>query len=182
MIKMRAFNKIILFGMMLIPLILSQITFACLTGNNTFAYFSDTASTAENTITTGWGNKSSFLMISDNSKLTGSGEELQGITFKVNGIQNVTIDKFQVWWNFPQGNASHITKITIDGKTFFSGSRSVGKMVDGEDYLLEAGSFAKLDIYFDRDISDMSPFTINVVMGDGSVKSFVTDPKYWSDN
>lgn len=181
MIKMRAFNKIILFGMMLIPLILSQITFACLTGN-TFAYFSDTVSTTENTITTGWSNESSFLMVSDNSKLTGSGEELYGITFKVNGIQNVTIDKFQVWWNFPQGDASHITKITINGKTFFSGNQSMGEMVDGEDYLLEAGSSAKLDIYFDKDVSDLAPFTINVVMGDGSVKSFVTDPKYRSGN
>jgi predicted ribosomally synthesized peptide with SipW-like signal peptide len=180
MIKMRAFNKIILFGMMITPLIFSQITFACLTGN-TFAYFSDTASTAKNTITAGWGNESSFLMVSD-SKLTGNGEKLHGITFDVNGIQNVTIDKFQVWWDSSQGDASHIIKITIDGKEFFSGSKYVGEMVDGEDYLLEAGSSARLELYFDKDVSDLAPFTINVVMGDGSVKSFVTDPKYRSDD
>jgi predicted ribosomally synthesized peptide with SipW-like signal peptide len=178
---MRAFNKIILFGMILTPLVLSEITFACLTGN-TFAYFSDVEYSAGNTITAGtWGNESSFFVVSD-SKLTGNGEKLHGITFDVNGIQNVTIDKFQVWWDSSQGDASHITKITIDGKEFFSGSKSVGEMVDGEDYLLEAGSSAKLDLYFDSDVSNLAPFTINVVMGDGSVKSFVTDPKYRSDD
>lgn len=177
---MRAFDKIILFGMMLTPLVLSEITFACLT-DNTFAYFSDMEYSTGNTIKGGtWDNESSFLVVSD-SKLTGNGEKLQGITLDVSDTQNVTIDKFQVWWNSTLEGSSHITSIGIDGNEFFSGSRSVGEIVDGEDYLLEAGSSAKLDLYFDSSVSNLAPFTINIVMNDGSVKSFVTGPKYHSD-
>ncbi|HII92368.1 MAG TPA: hypothetical protein HA262_09430 [Methanosarcina sp.] len=177
---MRAFDKIILFGMMLTPLVLSEITFACLT-DNTFAYFSDMEYSTGNTITGGtWSNESSFLVVSD-SKLTGNDEKLQGITLDVSETQNVTIDKFQVWWDSTLGDTSHITNIGIDGNEFFSGSRSVGEIVDGEDYLLEAGSSAKLDLYFDSNVSNLAPFTINIVMNDGSVKSFVTGPKYHSD-
>ncbi|PAV13596.1 hypothetical protein ASJ81_17165 [Methanosarcina spelaei] len=177
---MRAFDKIILFGMMLTPLVLSEITFACLT-DNTFAYFSDMEYSTGNTIKGGtWNNESSFLVVSD-SKLTGNGEKLQGITLDVSDTQNVTIDKFQVWWDSTLEGSSHITSIGIDGNEFFSGSRSVGEIVDGEDYLLEAGSSAKLDLYFDSSVSNLAPFTINIVMNDGSVKSFVTGPKYHSD-
>jgi hypothetical protein len=177
---MRAFDKIILFGMMLTPLVLSEITLACLT-DNTFAYFSDMEYSTGNTIKGGtWNNESSFLVVSD-SKLTGNGEKLQGITLDVSDTQNVTIDKFQVWWDFTLEGSSHITSIGIDGNEFFSGSRSVGEIVDGEDYLLEAGSSAKLDLYFDNSVSNLAPFTINIVMNDGSVKSFVTGPKYHSD-
>lgn len=177
---MRAFDKIILFGMMLTPLVLSEITFACLT-DNTFAYFSDMEYSTGNTIKGGtWNNESSFLVVSD-SKLTGNGEKLQGITLDVSDTQNVTIGKFQVWWDSTLEGSSHITSIGIDGNEFFSGSRSVGEIVDGEDYLLEAGSSAKLDLYFDSSVSNLAPFTINIFMNDGSVKSFVTGPKYHSD-
>lgn len=175
---MRAFNKILLFGMVLTPLIFTGSTFACFT--NTFAYFSDVEYSTGNTITAGvWDSEADHLIVSD-SKLTGNGEKLHGITLDISGTQSVTIDKIQVWWDISLGDAS-LTEIEIHGKEFFSGSKSAGEIVDVENYLLKAGSPAKLELYFDRDVSDLAPFTINIIMGDGSVKSFVTDPKYRSD-
>ena len=180
MIKLRAFNKIILCGIVLTPLVLSEITFACLTGN-TFAYFSDVEYSTGNAITAGtWGNESRFLTISE-SKLTGNGEKLHGITLDVSGTQSVTIDKIQVWWNNSQDEASHLIEIKLDGKEFFDGSKSTGEIIDGTNYVLEGSSSAKLEFCFDSDVSNLAPFTISIIMGDGSVKSVVTDPKYRSD-
>lgn len=177
---MRAFNKIILFGMVLTPLVLSEITFACLTGN-TFAYFSDVEYSTGNAITAGtWGNESRFITISE-SKLTGNGEKLHGITLDVSGTQSVTIDKIQVWWSNSQGDVSHLIEIKLDGKEFFSGSKSTGEVIDGTNYVLEGSSSTKLELYFDSDVSNLAPFTISIIMGDGSVKSIVTEPKYRSD-
>lgn len=125
------------------------------------------------------GSEADFITVSD-SKLMENMEDSEkphGITFNVSGTQNVTIDKIQVWWNVSQGNTSYITEITIQEREFFSGSKSAGEIIDGPDYLLETDSFAKLELYFDSNISDIIPFTINITMGDGSVKSLVTDPK-----
>lgn len=125
------------------------------------------------------GNEADFLIVSDSAfvKNTEDNEKSNGITFNVSGTRDVTIDKIQVWWNVSQGNTSHITEITIEGREFFSGSNSAGEIIDGPDYLLEADSFAKLELFFDSDVSDIAPFTINITMGDGSIKSFVTDPR-----
>ena len=177
--KMRAFNKMILFGVMLTPLIFTGNTFAGFT--NTFAYFSDVEYSTGNTLTAAvWNTEADNLMVSD-SKLTGNGEKLHGITLDVSGTQSVTIDKIQIWWDISQSDSIHIIKIKLDGKEFFSGSKSAREVIDVTDYLLEAGSSAKLEFYFDSDVSDLAPFTINIIMGDGSVKSFLTDPKYRSD-
>ncbi len=175
---MRVFSKIILFGMMLTPLIFAGSTFTCLT--DTFAYFRDTEHIS-NTLNAGyWDTEADFLEVSD-SKLTGNGEKLHGITLDANGTRDITIDKIQVWWNISLNEASNITEITIGGKKFFTGSEPSGEILDGENYVLEAKSSAKIEFYFDSNVSNLAPFTINIIMGDRSVKSFMMDPKYHSD-
>lgn len=183
--RMKTTCKFISIYLLLIPLLLNNM---CASVTDTFAYFTDVEYSAGNTLTAGvWGNgtvtnsEADFLTVSDDSKLTENGKKLDGITLDVNGTQNVTIDKIQVWWDLSQGNTSHITKVTIYEKEFFSGNKSAGEMIDGVDYLLEAGSPAKFELDFDSNVSDLTPFTINIIMGDESVKSFVTDSKYRSD-
>jgi len=180
----RIICKFIVVYLLLIPLLLNS---TCASVTDTFAYFTDVEYSAGNTLTAGvWGNRTlidseaDFLTVSD-SKLVKSGENLYGFSFDISGTQNVTIDKIQLWWNISQGNTSHITKVTIHGKEFFNGNKSAGEMIDGINYLLEAGSPAKFELGFDSSVSDLTPFTTNIIMGDGSVKSFVTDPKYRSD-
>ncbi|WP_269851809.1 SipW-dependent-type signal peptide-containing protein [Methanosarcina horonobensis] len=125
------------------------------------------------------GNEADSLTISDSKLIenTENNEKFNGITFNISGTWGVTIDKTQAWWNVPQGNTSRITEITIEGREFFSGNNSSGEIIDGSDHLLEANSIAKVKIYFDGDVSEIAPFTINITMEDESVKSFVTDPE-----
>lgn len=176
---MRAFNKIILYGMMLTYLILSGTPFNCLT-ENTFAYFHDVEYSTGNIMTAAtWENEADRLIVSD-SKLVGNGEKLLGITLDVSGTQSVTIDKVQIWWDIFRDDAGSITEIKVQGKEFLSDNRKIGEVMDMEDYVLGNGSSAKLEFYFDGNISG-APFTINIIMGDGSVRSFVTDPVYNSN-
>ena len=178
---MRAFNKIILYGMMLTYLILSGTPFNCLTGN-TFAYFHDVEYSTGNTMTAAaWESEADRLIVSD-SKLVENGEKILEIIFDVSGAQSVTIDKAQIWWDIPRDDAGSITEIKVQGKEFFAGNRKAGEVMDMEDYVLGNGSSAKLEFYFDSDVSGLSPFTINIIMGDGSVRSFVTDPVYSSNS
>ncbi|MCC4771429.1 hypothetical protein FXV91_15040 [Methanosarcina sp. DH2] len=148
---------------------------------NTFAYFYDVEYSAGNAMTAAvWDNEADHLIVSD-SKLIENGEKLQGITFDVSGTQSVTIDKIQIWWDISKGDARSITEIKVHGKEFFTGSRKVGEVMDVENYVLGNDSSANLEFYFDSDIFSLAPFTINIIMGDGSVRSFVTDPKYRSN-
>lgn len=169
---------------------------------NTFAYFTDAGSSSGNTFTAGvWDSgvetpkEADFLKISDSSKLTGNGRKLHGITLmNVNETWDISIDKIRIWWNISSGqnnnltNATNttinITEIRIGGGTkFYSGVGPLGESLDGEDYVLKAISKNKIkdesiEFYFDGDASSFAPFTISFIMGDGSEKSFVTDPKY----
>lgn len=177
---MRAFKRMILYGMMLTPLIFSGTPFNCLT-ENTFAYFHDVEYSTGNTMTAAtWENEADRLIVSD-SKLVGNGEKLLGIILGVSGTQSVTIDKVQIWWNISSDDAGSVTEIKVHGKEFFAGNRKVGEVMDVEDYVLGNDSYVKLEFYFDSDISGLAPFTINIIMGDGSVRSFVTDPVYSSN-
>lgn len=91
-----------------------------------------------------------------------------------NGTSNITIDIIQVSWNSSQVNDSHLTKMTIKESEFFNGSKSSGELIDGTDYSFPSNSKVDLKSYFDSDVSYLTPLTINITMGDGSVMNYVS--------
>ncbi|WP_440947273.1 hypothetical protein ACSAZL_03060 [Methanosarcina sp. T3] len=91
-----------------------------------------------------------------------------------NGTSNITIDIIQVWWNSSQVNDSHLIKITIKESEFFNGSKSSGELIDGTDHSFPSNITVDLKSYFDSDVSYLTPLTINITMGDGSVKNYLS--------
>ena len=174
---------------------------------DTFAYFTDVGY-AQNTFKSGvWIDESespreaNFLnIVNKNSKLTGNGEKLHGITLvNVNKTQSITIDKIQVLWNISSGQSTNlnITEIKIKGHDFYNvGSnfknvkKTVGNsfsrenyvLIDGENDVFRANEKQEIEFWFDDNVSSLTPFTIYFIMEDGSEKGFVTDPNIISDN
>jgi len=156
--------KIILFGILLIPL---------LSLGGTYSYFTDTEYSGGNTFTAAvWDTQATFLEVNiSKSQLTGNEWILHGTTLTNTGFGNITIDKIRPEWNSTgsTGSAS-ITGIMIKGNTFWSGNAQSGEILDGSDYLLEPWiPPAKITFRFDAEVS--GPFTIRFIMGDGAAKS-----------
>ncbi|AKB18260.1 MULTISPECIES: hypothetical protein [unclassified Methanosarcina] len=92
----------------------------------------------------------------------------------IKGTSNLTIDVIHVCWNSSQINNSNLTKITIKESEFFNGSKSSGELIDGTNYSFHSNSMVNLKSYFDSDVSYLIPLTINITMGDGSVKNYTS--------
>lgn len=114
------------------------------------------------------------------SQLTGNGLKLRGTTIANTGAASITIDKIRVDWD--GAGSADITKITIHGETFWSGSEPAGETLDGIDHALAPSAPGKhITFRFDSDMSGKT-FTIKFILEDGSEKEMTITAGVWGSD
>lgn len=168
----------ILFFFLLLNFFLS-LNCICVTDTVTLADYSDIESSTGNILTAGVWNSSSndqaaLLTISSSTLIPGIGLLPSYWHLTVTGTSGIVIDKIQVSWNTSQSSNSHLTGIKIADNLLFSGIKLLGEIIDIIDYSFTSSSSVNIYSYFDSDVTSLTPLSINITMGDGSVKHYET--------
>jgi len=174
---LKTINKI-LFFFLLLNFFLS-LNCICVTDTVTYADYSDTESSVGNTLTADVWNSSSSGQAAHLSILNSNIVQAQGVTpsywrLTIMGASGIVIDKIQESWDTSQISNSHLTSIKIRNTEVFSGNKSSGELIDTNNYSFTSSSATSVYSYFDSDVASLTPLSINITMGDGSVKSYVT--------